>query len=144
MFIYTKAVKFQFPYCVGKFNWVDGSGYSWEDISIPVLRGEVQRLDLLLITKISRISIPVLRGEVQPSEYLNNQNHQEFQFPYCVGKFNMNDTFQVDYLPEFQFPYCVGKFNIKLSSEQIRILISIPVLRGEVQPVSKLYTSIVS
>ena len=64
--IYTGVKIFQFPYCVGKFNIKQGYERSGQNhISIPVLRGEVQLIDTLNTIMVDDISIPVLRGEVQ-------------------------------------------------------------------------------
>ena len=112
---WSYTVQFQFPYCVGKFN--PESTYSstccqhfnsrtaWGSstsiklltqkslyISIPVLRGEVQRHGKGNLLSL-QISIPVLRGEVQPRlPVFTRQFVCEFQFPYCVGKFNIKYT----------------------------------------------------
>ncbi len=82
----------------------------------------------------SDISIPVLRGEVQHVDRDALVYMIEFQFPYCVGKFNGNSRVCGQTRLTFQFPYCVGKFNIaQLKAQQTKVPISIPVLRGEVQ-----------
>src|SRR5690554_2737242 len=105
---------------------------------------------------LNHISIPVLRGEVQRIDYTKLRDWAAvFQFPYCVGNFNLmmdgrsptvtyfnfrtawgSSTLRNSYYtrrkPRFQFPYCVGKFNI---TDALRcgmpFVISIPVLRGE-------------
>ena len=101
-------------------------------ISIPVLRGEVQQGHTFKYPYIV-ISIPVLRGEVQPVKVICPYCGLEFQFPYCVGKFNLIDNISVINLFNFNSRTAWGSSTRRTTHKIGQHIISIPVLRGEVQ-----------
>ena len=123
---------FQFPYCVGKFNTVGFEIKLRINISIPVLRGEVQPSRTFFrmwtenfnsrtawgsstyvwhaILRFKWISIPVLRGEVQQGAS---------SLAEIYGHFNSRTAW--------------GSSTITTLGQRSDPKISIPVLRGEVQ-----------
>ena len=103
---------FQFPYCVGKFNLFCNLHTTLHlFISIPVLRGEVQRAGRVKLYNKALISIPVLRGEVQLVFQCLITPFRKISIPVLRG--------------EVQQLHCI--------TDAMGCQISIPVLRGEVQ-----------
>ena len=82
--------RFQFPYCVGKFNMKTKDVSVFEYIiSIPVLRGEVQLLRMRQVSGMPYFNSRTAWGSsTNPEPYIRFL--LEFQFPYCVGKFNLS------------------------------------------------------
>ena len=85
----------------------------------------------------AQISIPVLRGEVQQMDTWTCFGTRPFQFPYCVGKFNLYYVRYRKLIKLISIPVLRGEVQPFLVLYIIaKIIISIPVLRGEVQPAS--------
>ena len=104
-------------------------------ISIPVVRGGVQRELMAKYGLSQSISIPVVRGGVQPEKrqrirlglvYFNSRGAWGSSTRVCCscrqiyGDFNSRgawgsstylDTLNEHIGTEFQFPWCVGEFN---------------------------------
>jgi len=98
------------------------------------MRGEVQLGKGLQLLRRKVISIPVLRGEVQRLNGGGKPRDIIFQFPYCVGKFNSILPLRGTNLTNFNSRTAWGSSTDYNLYKELNNFISIPVLRGEVQP----------
>ena len=149
----------QFPWCVGEFNVAENIFTYDEEISIPVVRGGVQLKSFDTRGLAQVISIPVVRGGVQQELFGAGTKSQYISIPVVRGGVQQMLEEKFLEVQEFQFPWCVGEFNYAsarvfasprnfnsrgawgsstfLFERQIKEqLISIPVVRGGVQPSS--------
>ena len=103
--------KFQFPYCVGKFNKVRRFFVTLHMISIPVLRGEVQRMVCRGVVFRTDFNSRTAWGSSTYWDCSSRQCHRNFNSRTAWGSSTRLPRKVTKTLTLFQFPYCVGKFN---------------------------------
>jgi len=103
-------------------------------ISIPVLRGEVQHVATGEdVTELYNFNSRTAWGSSTEKSFKKCKG-ETFQFPYCVGKFNLKKTISGLKSSYFNSRTAWGSSTIREIVIPHWQKISIPVLRGEVQP----------